>query len=707
MKTVHLIFNAHLDPVWLWGWQDGVDEALSTCRSVCSLLEANPDVVFTRGESWVYEQIERLDQVLFTRIRALIKRGQWEPVGGWYIQPDCNLPSWRAFEKQIELGRTYFEQKLRAFPQIAYNVDSFGHAATLPTLMSRAGQSHYIMMRPQEHEMTLPARLFRWCDAATDCEVTTFRIAGEYCTPEGITKEFIERSLTELPDGVEHTMCFVGLGDHGGGPSQAMIEWCREHALAIPGARLVFSSPSRFFAAVAGQRELLPVVTGELQYHAVGCYSVMHDLKTAQKRTELRLEQAEQCAGLLPEEKAEVDVAWRQACFHAFHDTLGGTCIPSAYRHVRNEIGAAEATAERTMAYALRREVVRLAPDPLQRLVIYHPGPRDWSGWMEVEPWLEWTPWQSGWRVLDETGEPMPFQEIAAEAMHQRQTRLLFFLEIAAGEIRCLRLDRSVEGIPAVLPSAQGAPAFAWRAGALPGLSGRAGELTLNLLLREDLTDTWSHGADRYDGDILAQAHWEDPVALETGPLRWAWAQAGTLGERSTLRAEWRSYAGEESVVELILRVHWHEQRAVAKLEIGGSSILTALQAGIPGGELRREPVGREFPFADWVCVVPTAGEPWGVASPDVFAADARPERLALTLLRASVMAHHEPNPGTSPRREISDQGEHLFCFRFVLGGMMSGDTLASMARDYVQRPLVATTTDGMPRRYLRGEAGS
>jgi alpha-mannosidase len=57
MKTVHLIFNAHLDPVWLWGWQDGVDEALSTCRSVCSLLEANPDVVFTRGESWVYEQI--------------------------------------------------------------------------------------------------------------------------------------------------------------------------------------------------------------------------------------------------------------------------------------------------------------------------------------------------------------------------------------------------------------------------------------------------------------------------------------------------------------------------------------------------------------------------------------------------------------------------------------------------------------------------
>jgi alpha-mannosidase len=469
---------------------------------------------------------------------------------------------------------------------------------------------------------------------------------------------------------------------------------------------MIFSSPSRFFAAVAGQKESLPVVTGELQYHAVGCYSVMHDLKTALKRTELRLEQAECCAGLIHQEKDELDVAWRQACFHAFHDTLGGTCIPSAYQHVCNEIGAAEAAAERTMAYALRREVVRLAPDPLQRLIFYHPGPCDWSGWVEVEPWLEWTQWQPGWRVLDEAGEPVPFQEIAAEAMHQRQTRLLFFLKVAAGETRCLRLDRSAGGAPAVRVSAAIVPDLEWNAGALPVVSAETGKLSLSLLLRKDLTDTWSHGVDRYDGEVLAQARWQKPVALEAGPLRWAWAQDGALGERSTLRAEWRTYAGEESVVELILRVHWHEQRAVAKLEIRGTSGLAALQAGIPGGELRREPVGREFPFADWARVEQVGGGLWGVACPDVFAADARPGALALTLLRASVMAHHDPNPGTSPRREISDQGEHLFRFRFVLGGIATGEALVNMARAYVQRPLVSTTTDGMPRRYLRGEVG-
>ena len=29
-KRVHLVCNAHLDPVWLWHWEDGLTEALST-----------------------------------------------------------------------------------------------------------------------------------------------------------------------------------------------------------------------------------------------------------------------------------------------------------------------------------------------------------------------------------------------------------------------------------------------------------------------------------------------------------------------------------------------------------------------------------------------------------------------------------------------------------------------------------------------------
>ena len=67
--------------------------------------------------------------------------------------------------------------------------------------------------------------------------------------------DHIEAALTELPAGVNHTMSFIGIGDHGGGPTQEVIEWCRAHRDAIPGVRLEFSSPSRFFRAV--EREAL------------------------------------------------------------------------------------------------------------------------------------------------------------------------------------------------------------------------------------------------------------------------------------------------------------------------------------------------------------------------------------------------------------------------------------------------------------------
>jgi len=30
VKTVHIIFNAHIDPVWIWDWHEGMHEVLQT-----------------------------------------------------------------------------------------------------------------------------------------------------------------------------------------------------------------------------------------------------------------------------------------------------------------------------------------------------------------------------------------------------------------------------------------------------------------------------------------------------------------------------------------------------------------------------------------------------------------------------------------------------------------------------------------------------
>ena len=39
MKKLHLLCNAHIDPVWQWEWEEGASAALSTFQSAANLAE--------------------------------------------------------------------------------------------------------------------------------------------------------------------------------------------------------------------------------------------------------------------------------------------------------------------------------------------------------------------------------------------------------------------------------------------------------------------------------------------------------------------------------------------------------------------------------------------------------------------------------------------------------------------------------------------
>ena len=109
---VHLICNAHLDPVWKWPWEEGAREAVSTFHTAADLLDEFPEFVFNHNESLLYEWVEEYDPMLFERIRALVKSGRWNISGGWYLQPDCNIPGGETLVRCILEGRRYFWEKL-------------------------------------------------------------------------------------------------------------------------------------------------------------------------------------------------------------------------------------------------------------------------------------------------------------------------------------------------------------------------------------------------------------------------------------------------------------------------------------------------------------------------------------------------------------------------------------------------------------------
>src|SRR5215211_9024690 len=342
---VHMIGNAHIDPVWMWSWQAGADEALATCRSAADRCDEYPEFVFTRGEAWVYQVVERIDPELFARVRGLIERGQWHITGGQYIQPDSNLPTEEGWRRQFRHGRRYVRDRFGVGPTVAFNVDSFGHPATLPDILASEGYEAYVFHRPHESQVSLPAATFRWRGAG-GAEVLGFRIAPVYVTRTDDLWGQITVAIETADPALGHTMCFYGVGNHGGGPTKGSIEYIIENRDAFDGLELRFSTPQQFFEEVAPHRGDLPVVEGELQHCFPGCYSVMHDIKQRQVRGEHLLDQSENIVRSFGEDgqrrlNDRIDAAWEDLLFTKFHDILAGTSIPSSWESVRSMQGRA------------------------------------------------------------------------------------------------------------------------------------------------------------------------------------------------------------------------------------------------------------------------------------------------------------------------------------------------------------------------------
>ncbi|RPH99295.1 MAG: alpha-mannosidase, partial [Calditrichaeota bacterium] len=134
-QMIHLICNAHRDPVWLWRWQDGAAEAISTFRTAAELCEEHEAFIFNHNEAILYEWVRRFEPSLFERIQKLVAQGRWHIMGGWYLQPDCNMPSGESFVRQILTGRRFFKKWFNAEPRTAINFDSFGHSRGLVQIL--------------------------------------------------------------------------------------------------------------------------------------------------------------------------------------------------------------------------------------------------------------------------------------------------------------------------------------------------------------------------------------------------------------------------------------------------------------------------------------------------------------------------------------------------------------------------------------------
>ncbi|MCQ6561380.1 glycoside hydrolase family 38 N-terminal domain-containing protein [Paenibacillus mendelii] len=332
MKKLHLLSNAHLDPVWQWQWEEGAAAAVSTFRSAADLCEQFDGYVFNHNEVILYQWIEEYEPELFARIQRLVREGKWHIMGGWYLQPDCNMPSGESIVRQILAGRTYFHDKFGDYakPTTAINFDPFGHSQGLVQIMNLAGFDSYIFMRPDE--MELPAQDFIW-KGFNGSSVMAHKVWGGYLSQLGKSAEKIENWMkdhSEAPIG----LVLWGVGNHGGGPSRLDLRLIAELKEKTESFEIVHSTPEAYFAELAQAKEL-PVVERDLNPRFVGCYTSQIRIKQKHRKLENDLFMTEKMLSqaalqeLLVYPYEDLQAAQQDLLTSQFHDILPGSSVQS------------------------------------------------------------------------------------------------------------------------------------------------------------------------------------------------------------------------------------------------------------------------------------------------------------------------------------------------------------------------------------------
>lgn len=732
-RLLHMIGNAHIDPVWLWQWPEGYQEVRATFASAIDRMTEYPEFVFTCDSVLYLAWVEEHDPELFGQIGKRIADGRWQQVGGWWIEPDCNLPSGESFVRQALYAQRYLKEKFGVTSTVGCNVDPFGHNASLPQILRKSGMDAYIFMRPGPHEMTLPGPYF-WWESADGTRVLTYRIPHEYCSAGTDLGYQIDKSLAQLPPDAPELMVFYGVGNHGGGPTKANLDSIRrlDATGGLPSLRC--GVPRDFFDGLVASGADIPVHAGELQHHAVGCYSAHSGVKRWNRRAENLLARAEKWASVaavvagVDYPAADLARGWQLVLFNQFHDTLGGAAIEPAYEDSRDQFGHAVSLAGEAFnrsAQSLSRRIA-IEPEPdMTPLVVFNPHP--WRLVADVEFEFGGFP-AFGARAVDDEGNPVAVQRTRSKAaVNGWRRRLTLAADVPPLGYRVYRLypgddqpgEPGVRATDTRLANDFVSAEFDRDTGWLRSLRDEVSGVELagaggHAVVIDDQSDTWGHRVRAYD-KVAGTFAVTSVRLVENGPVRAVVRVVSEYG-RSALTEEYVLGARDRHV-EVRVTLDWHERQKLLKLRFPTAVRDPEATFEIPYGHLVRPANGSEEAAQAWVDV---SGElddgraGLAVLNDGKYGHDVLGGDIGITAVRSPVYAWHEPKE-LDPDEVYSfqDQGRQEFTYRLVPhGGDWRDAAVVRLAAELNQSafPLLESYHDGdlpQARSFLSVSEGS
>ena len=440
--VIHATGHAHIDIAWLWTLGQTRRKAERTFHNAIRLMEQFPDYHFTQSQPQLYQFIKEDQPELFNAIKERIQEGRWEPIGGMWVEADCNLSGAESLVRQFLLGRTFFREHFGKDTEtpVLWLPDVFGYAWALPQLIQQAGLKYFMTIKIGWSQYNrLPYDTFMWQGIDGTQILTHFSTVKEFGSEYASTYNSMANAKEALgtwqnfqqKELQKDLLMAYGFGDGGGGPTREMLEniAVMKHFPGLPQVKQ--SSAKNFFEAIAPLTEskMMPVWNGELylEYHR-GTYTTQARNKRANRKSEFLMHDAEfiaTYASLLTGYQypiTEFQNAWRTVCLNQFHDIIPGSSIGPVYEESQQQYAQLTQDVTRLRDEALQVMADQLDADVIivnatsftQRGVVFLPGDSSWQRFTRDGELIPVQQADSGLWV--DAGEMAPYSVISLRA---------------------------------------------------------------------------------------------------------------------------------------------------------------------------------------------------------------------------------------------------------------------------------------------------
>ncbi|KAK4701933.1 alpha-mannosidase, partial [Phenoliferia sp. Uapishka_3] len=284
--------NCHIDTAWLWPYSATRQKTARSWSTQIDLMNRYPEFTFVASQAQQFAWLEKDYPLLFQEMKGKIDKGQFQPIGGCWVECDTNLPSGEALCRQFLYGQRFYKSR-------------FG------------------------------------------------KYTRTFCYTAQASVEDIRNSLNNhksLQSGAASSLLAFGNGDGGGGPLAPMLENLRRcravanHSGELPKVTMG-QSVEGFYEDILKKTdngETLPTWNGELYFELHrGTYTSHGSIKKGNRKSEILMREIEFAATLASTgastksayvyPKDGLDKLWEGVLLNQFHDVLPGSAIGMVY----------------------------------------------------------------------------------------------------------------------------------------------------------------------------------------------------------------------------------------------------------------------------------------------------------------------------------------------------------------------------------------